>query len=126
MNIYIIGILASVVGFFLVIVFRKRMRGRQLLFWILLWAAVGVLSAFPEAIDFLKNLFAVGYRAYFVFTLAIVGLLLMNLYIFTLINGIYDQIAKLAQEFALFRYEVEKRKSRDDTHEGGSDHNSSQ
>ena len=126
MNIYIIGILASVVGFFLVIAFRKRMRGRQLLFWILLWAAVGVLSAFPEAIDFLKNLFAVGYRAYFVFTLAIIGLLLMNLYIFTLINGIYDQIAKLAQEFALFRNEVEKQKPSDDIDEGGSDHNSSQ
>ena len=120
MDIYIIGILAAFLGLVLTLVNRKRMRGKQILFWCFLWLAMAVFSAFPELIDFLKNLFAVGYRAYFVFTLSIIALLLMNLYIFAQINGIHDKIAQLAQEFALFRYEME---SRDDAHEGSSDSN---
>lgn len=123
MNIYAIGLLAAILGFFFTLFYRKRMKVKQFFFWSFLWAVMAFFSAFPETIDFVKNLFSVGYRAYFVFTLSIIGLLLMNLYIFTQINRINDQIAKLAQEFALLRYEIE---SKEDSHESSSHHNSLQ
>lgn len=123
MDIYIIGILASILGLLVTIIYREKMRFKQLLFWIILWLSMAFFSIFPNGIDFLKNLFSVGYRAYFVFTFCIIGLLLINFYVFTQISKIHDQIAALAQEFALLRYEIE---SKEDSHESGRHHNGSQ
>ncbi|MGD2249941.1 MAG: DUF2304 domain-containing protein [Candidatus Methanofastidiosia archaeon] len=122
MDIYIVGLIASVIGLFFTILYRKKLNLRLLIVWVSLWVLIGFFSAFPQTIDILKNIFSVGYRAYFVFTLAIFTLLLLNFYAFAQISELKKEMTKFAQEFALFRYEI----SEEDIHESSSDHNSLQ
>jgi len=107
-NTYYLGLFVSILGILFGLYIRKKLKTKHILFWIALWATIGVFSVFPSALDTIKDIFSFGYRAYFVFTISILALFLLNFYLSIQIDRLQKDIVKISQEFALFRYKIKE------------------
>lgn len=105
---------ASLIAFLTILelVRQRRLREGYSLLWLGVAGAMLVLSAWRELLHGLSALVGIVYPPNLLFLLAALSVLAMLLYFSTVITRLTQENKELAQQFALLRYELEQRGSK--------------
>lgn len=82
---------------------------RSGIIWIILWASIGVGSLFPSIMDIFMRLAMMENRMFFILIIAV---FILYATVFNLVSKIEKaerNVAKLVQEIALLRYQLEEK-----------------
>jgi len=94
--------------FVLELIRRNKLKERYALLWLSSGIVLIILSLSREILHFLSRLFGVFYPPSFLFLIAFVFLLLINLHFSLVISGLTDKNKRLAQEIGLLLIRIEE------------------
>jgi hypothetical protein len=90
---------------------NDKLTVRLLLLWLAIWSSVGFFAIFPQLLDYLKNLFNIGNRIYFLIYIAMIILLLMIFNMASTITRLTRKLMQMAQEIAILNLKLEEMKN---------------
>ena len=89
---------------------RNRLSARLLFMWLFIWVCIGFFSLFPSPLKVLMSWVGMGNKLFFLTTGAIILLYVVIFYVSSSLSNMRLSIARLTQELALLRYELEEKK----------------
>ena len=104
----LIGILAVIIA---IIRFRDgKTSSSMLIFWIVIWSVISLLSVFPETTTIFANLFGIGRGLDLILILGLIASYYLIFKLYTLIEKLEMEITELVRQIALNQEENETTK----------------
>ncbi|MDO8869898.1 MAG: DUF2304 family protein [Methanobacteriaceae archaeon] len=104
----LIGILAVIIA---IIRFRDgKTSSSMLIFWIVIWSLISLLSVFPETTTIFANLFGIGRGLDLILILGLIASYYLIFKLYTLIEKLEMEITELVRQIALNQEENETKK----------------
>lgn len=104
----LIGILAVIIA---IIRFRDgKTSSSMLIFWIVIWSLISLLSVFPETTTVFANLFGIGRGLDLILILGLIASYYLIFKLYTLIEKLEMEITELVRQIALNQEENETKK----------------
>ncbi|MDP3035071.1 MAG: DUF2304 family protein [Methanobacteriaceae archaeon] len=104
----LIGILAVIIA---IIRFRAgKTTSSMLIFWIVIWSVISLLSVFPETTTIFANLFGIGRGLDLILILGLIASYYLIFKLYTLIEKLEMEITELVRQIALNQEENETTK----------------
>ncbi|QUH24135.1 DUF2304 family protein [Methanobacterium alkalithermotolerans] len=105
---YIAGLIALIGIILSIIRFREgRTSPRMLLFWIIIWIMVILISFFPQETTIFANIFGIGRGLDFIIILGLIGCYYLIFKIYTMIERLESDISQLVREIAIKNEKIE-------------------
>ncbi len=104
----VIGILAVIIA---IIRFRDgKTSSAMLIFWIVIWSVISLVSVFPETTTIFANLFGIGRGLDLILILGLIASYYLIFKLYTLIEKLEMEITELVRQIAINQEENEKTK----------------
>ncbi|PKL68748.1 MAG: DUF2304 domain-containing protein [Methanobacteriales archaeon HGW-Methanobacteriales-1] len=104
----VIGILAVIIA---IIRFRDgKTSSAMLIFWIVIWSVISLVSIFPETTTVFANLFGIGRGLDLILILGLIASYYLIFKLYTLIEKLEMEITELVRQIALNQEENETKK----------------
>lgn len=105
-SIFVISVAIAFAFFVFELVRRRHLSEKYALLWILIACLVIVLAFASDALGTLAQFAGVAYPPSALFTIAIIGLLMLILQLFTVVSSLKSDVTRLLQEVAILREKI--------------------
>jgi hypothetical protein len=111
--------LGLLIGIFAIIIAIIRFRdgktsSAMLIFWIVIWSVIGIVSVFPETTTVFANLFGIGRGLDLILILGLITSYYLIFKLYTMIEKLEMEITELVRQIALNQEENEIKEDIDD------------
>jgi hypothetical protein len=111
--------LGLLIGIFAIIIAIIRFRdgktsSAMLIFWIVIWSVIGIVSVFPETTTVFANLFGIGRGLDLILILGLIVSYYLIFKLYTMIEKLEMEITELVRQIALNQEENEIKEDTDD------------